>query len=35
MIKFEGGEGLSEVVVLMNYDLMNKVGFRTAYMEGR
>ena len=35
MIKFEGGEGLREVDVLMNYNLMNKDGFRSTYMEGK
>ena len=33
MIKFEGGESLREVDVLMNYNLMNKDGFRSTYME--
>ena len=35
MIKFEGGESLREVDVLMNYNLMNKDSFRSTYMEGK
>ena len=35
MIKFERGESLREVDVFMKYDLMNKEGFISTYLEGK